>query len=45
MEEEVKQGIFYQIKESEKKMIVGPLTKETLYKMLMDVAQYKVKKK
>ena len=45
MEEEVKQGIFNQIKEFEKKVIVGPLTKDMLYKMFMDVAQYKVKDK
>lgn len=45
MEEEVKKGIFYQIKEFKKKVIVGPLTKDILYKMLTDVGQYNVKEK
>ena len=45
MKEETKQGIFYQIEEFKKKVIIGPLTKDMLYKMFMDVAQYKVKEK
>lgn len=45
MEKGIKEGIFNQIKEFEKKVIVGPLTKDMLYKMFMDVAQYKVKEK